>query len=326
MKRALYYGFGNDDPMREEIKKAKAEVSGLDNNGIVDLVVRTFRLIRERMITPDPDDEKKRAVPQTTGDLKTSESIPRLHTVNIQVPRIGKADVFFTMPRSLYAYAFVKELGRFGFTNGSIGPNLMDLDNKLQMSSAFSGGLDHTRRVHTSVLDAIESAGNIKLRQLMVLLALHIHKDAIQKANKEADELARDTGVARDQDQEKVAYAMHAFWGWVYERFAAISDGSDESPVTVVPLAHSHTSGGGYATFQLLVTFEESFLREAAAGVIDDVKKIKGWTDAEAARAWMGVLNLLLDGVNGAKKNGGYYTLAWNSGIDEEPKRRKIGS
>jgi hypothetical protein len=147
----------------------------------------------------------------------------------------------------------------------------------------------------------------------MVLLALHVHKDAILKANDEAEEMVRNTGVARDQDEEKVAYAMHSFWDGVYKRFAAISHGSDESPAMVVPLAHSYTSGGGYATFQLLVTFKESFLREAAAGVIDDVKKMKGWTDAQETKAWMGVLSLLLEGVDGAKKNGGYYSLVWNS-------------
>jgi hypothetical protein len=157
----------------------------------------------------------------------------------------------------------------------------------------------------------------------MVLLALHVHKNAIIKANKDAEERARNTGEPRDQDEEKVAYAMHAFWDGMYKRFAAISEGSDESPAVVVPLAHSSTAGGGYATFQLLVTFKESFLREAAAGVIDDVKQIKRWTDAEETKAWMGVLSLLLKGVDGAKKNGEYYTLDWTTKPAEESSGHK---
>ena len=135
--------------------------------------------------------------------------------------------------------------------------------------------------------------------------------------------MAKERGKDRDQEQAKLAYAMHAFWGGVYERFARISDESGGPLAMVVPLAHSHTTGLGFATFQLLVTFQESFLREAAAGAIDDVARKQNWGQIEQTKAWMGVLRLLLDGVNGAKRTGEYYTLVWTTRQTEEPSSHK---
>ena len=283
------------------------------------LVVRTFQFIRESMITPDHDDQKKLNVKQTNGDLTDNKKINKFATVNIRVPGIGAADVFFTMPRSLYAANKTTGI----LENGSIGPNLMDLDNNLKMSSAFSGGWDRTMNVHTSVRNAIESADNPQHRRLMVLTALRIHNDAIRKANDAAEKMEKERGKARDQEQEKLAYAMRALWGGVYERFASIGDESGGPLAMVVPLAHSHTTGLGFATFQLLVTFKESFLREAAAGAIDDVASKQKWGPIEQTKAWMGVLLLLLDGVNGAKKIGEYYTLEWTTKPAEEPSSHK---
>jgi hypothetical protein len=224
----------------------------------------------------------------------------------------------------------------------------MDLNNTLAMSSAFSGGVDYTRKVHTNVREAIESDSapiGLQLgREQIVKIALDIHmnasEEAYKSANKAANEVSSDSAVLHKQHHlRRVAAVMHAFWEKAYALYC--KGATDKSLVRVVPLVHASTSGGGYATFQLLVTLDDTFLRTVTRDVINHIQLtagleegIKGytsrnaqdtktellklkWTPLEETKAWMTVLVLLLDGAKAAKKDGGYYTLEWNQRREE---------
>jgi len=341
LKRALHYGSDEETALRDEINKA-AE-SALEPGAIEDLLVKTFRFIRNNMITSDPDQSKKRGVKQTTAALTTAK-IENFGELEITKPDTSeRAKLFFTKPRSLYAFKDGK------LTNGSMGPNLMDLNNTLAMSSAFSGGVDYTHKVHTNVREAIEESDSAPIglqlgREQIVKIALNIHmnasEEAYESANKAANEVSSDSdGLDKQHHLRRVAAVMHAFWENAYALYC--KGDTDKSRVRVLPLAHATTSGEGYATFQLLVTFEDTFLRKVTRDVINHIQLtaalaegIKGyrprdardtktellklkWTPLEETKAWMAVLVLLLDGAKAAKKDGGYYTLEWKRRREE---------
>ena len=297
MKRALHYG--NDATLRERIDAIQKEPSALDAT-IADLVVETFKFIRDAMVTPDTNDEGKKRIIRAfegnnngkTGDKAKFEQLSSVST--------SEGHIFFVKPRKLYEVHITSG----ALTNGSIGPNLMDLDNKLKMSCAFASTDERTMTVHREVLSMKQDRDTVKK-------ALDVHLAAVSQAQTDLEE-AKKASVPNDQSTEvgRILLVLEHFWrsaGNVYH-FSTVG------PVSLEPLAHSKPSGLGFAVFQVLVTFEERFLR----GVVEHTAQMLALNDGlrghEATRAWMGMLALMLDGVTGAKGAGGdYYTLEWGT-------------
>lgn len=293
MKRALHYG--NGPTLRERINGIKETPSAYDANtkSIADLVVETFKFIRDAMVTPDTNDEGKKGIigavdgknSGKTGDKATFKPQSSVST--------GEGTIFFVKPRKLYEV----HIKSGALTNGSIGPNLMDLDNNLKMSCAFAGTVERTMAVHSAVL-------SMKQDRKTVDEALLVHLKAVSQAKMDL----QNAGVADDRSTEVGRILLVLEWFWTSAEIAYKG-----SAVSLEPLAHSNPSGLGFAVFQVLVTFEEQFLRsvvEIAAKLLEQ----KGLSGDEATKAWMGMLTLMLDGVDGAKgARGDYYTLTWGT-------------
>jgi hypothetical protein len=318
MKRALYYGFGNDDlsllsSLRTEIENTE----NADADTITELLVRTFRCIYSTMVTSDRKDKGKiqavQALKDTTVDnlsekLEKVKEIKSHHDVGV-VTKDGTKDMHVTHPTRFYAVNGGK------LTNGSIGPNLTDSLNRLDMRSAFCKTEDDTRDLHTAVLTAVNEYEATKA----VLKSIH------EKAHAAVNALRDGYG---NPDQLRAAKVLSMFWGVAYHTYDLQE--SSRSQIRVEPLAHANPSGLGVAVFQLMVVFDEHMLRLIASDVMkvwNHDNKLITWPEDSASntKAWMGMLILLLDGVEGAKKDkegkvGTYYTLKWG----EDSKRTRL--
>ena len=322
MKRALHYGFGNDEQsLRGEIKSAID--SGLDGDGIMSLVVKTFQLIRESMITPDNDDSLKI---QTINKLKDSfvqkssalAKMDLLATVEVTTEPGPAKKLYVTNPTRFYA------LNNGELTNASIGPNLTDVNDSLGMSTAFCKLPDHTRRVHTAVHQELNRKWNIEA------ILSHLSSTALRVQRKLEKEAPQNE---QNVDQHRMAQVLATFWKNAYKTYLLIKQG-----VKVEPLAHDSPTGLGVAVFQLMVVFEEYMLREVVTSVLGELTRTQEWSNDKRSntKAWMGVLGLLLDGVRGAKVDrhgnvGNYYTLEWkpsvtDSDTDKEPVAKRTRS
>ncbi len=316
MKRALYYGFGNDEEsLRKEITDAMS--TGLDKNGIVKLVVRTFRVIHESMITPDRSDSGKISAIDKLKDTKLERSgaldrMDPLVPVDVATDHGTTKQLHVTKPRSLYT---VKD---GTLANGSIGLNLTDIHDNLRMKTAFCRTVDETRRVHTAVREELN-------RDLTRILA-----SILENLRKTTQELQSDLQKQAPQnetnkDLHRTARVLATFWKNAHVAFVNTNRG-----MNVEPLAHDNPMGLGVAVFQLMVVFDESMLVDVVNSVLDDLDRTEDWSndDKSNAKAWMGMLGLLLDGVNGAKKDkegkivGKYYTLEWREEGPESTRTR----
>jgi hypothetical protein len=271
------------------------------------------------MVTSDRKDEGKiqavQALKDTTVDnlskkLETVKEIKSHHEVGV-VTKDGTKDMHVTHPTRFYAVNNGK------LTNGSIGPNLTDSFNRLDMRSAFRKTEDDTQYMHTAVLNAVDKYEATKA----VLKSIH------ERAGAAVDAL-RD-GHGGNPDHLRAAKLLHMFWYSAYQNYKLHE--SSRSQIRVEPLAHDNPSGLGVAVFQLMVVFDERMLRSIASEVMKvwthDNKLITWPADsASNTKAWMVMLILLLDGVNGAKRDkegnivGKYYTLKWG----EDSKRTRL--
>ena len=317
MKRALYYGFGTDD--LSSLSSLRTEIENTENadaNTITELLVRTFHCIYSTMLTSDREDKGKiqavHALKDTTVDnlsekLETVKQIKRHHEVGVGTKN-GIKDMHVTHPTRFYA---VKD-GKL--TNGSIGPNLTDSFNRLDMRSAFCKTEHDTQYLYTEVLTAVDKYEATKA----VLKSIH------EKAGAAVDSLRDGHG---DADHLRAAKLLHMFWYSAYQNYKLQEP--SRSQIRVEPLAHDNPSGLGVAVFQLMVVFDEPMLRLIASEVMNvwtHDNKLVTWPadSASNTKAWMVMLILLLDGVEGAKvdkkgKVGTYYTLKWR----EDSKRTR---
>jgi hypothetical protein len=270
------------------------------------------------MVTSDREDKGKiqavQALKDTTVDnlsekLETVKKIKRHHEVWVGT-KDGSKDMHVTHPTRFYAVNNGK------LTNGSIGPNLTDSFNRLDMRSAFCKTEDDTQYLHTEVLTAVDKYEATKA----VLKSIH------ERAGAAVDAIRDGSG---DPDHLRAAKLLHMFWYSAYENYKLQE--SSRSQIRVMPLAHDNPSGLGVAVFQLMVVFDEPMLRLIASEVMNiwtHHNKLITWPadSASNTKAWMVMLILLLDGVNGAKKDkqgnivGKYYTLEWR----EDSKRTRL--
>jgi hypothetical protein len=269
------------------------------------------------MVTSDRKDEGKiqavQALKDTTVDnlskkLVTVEGIARHHEVGV-VTKDGIKDMHVTHPTRFYA---VKE-GKL--TNGSIGPNLTDSFNRLDMRSAFRKTEDDTQYLHTEVLTAVDKYEATKA----VLKSIHERAGAAVDALRDGN-----------PDHLRAAKLLHMFWYSAYQNYKLHE--SSRSQIRVEPLAHDNPSGLGVAVFQLMVVFDELMLRRIASEVMkvyNGKDELFTWPKDSPSntKAWMGMLILLLDGVKGAKvdnkgKVGTYYTLKWGEEGPESKRTR----
>jgi hypothetical protein len=216
--------------------------------------------------------------------------------------------LYVTNPTRFYA------VNNGTLTNASIGPNLVDIYGHLSMKTAFCRTVDESRRVHTAVREELNRTWTLEyILSSLQTTALRVQgKLEAQAPRNEANE-----------DLHRTAHLLATFWKNAFLHFVHRKQG-----VSVEPLAHDNPVGLGVAVFQLMVVFEEYKLREVFKSVVDELDSVQDWPKDKVGntKAWMHMLILLLDGVNGAKRDkegnivGKYYTLKWG----EDYKRTRL--
>jgi hypothetical protein len=155
MKRALYYGFGNDDMLMLYKDIDGADITG---DSVVEvltmLLSKTLKCVRHTAVTPDDDDQgKKKAIEDIFKKPATEYKDYPANVISdykkgIPVFRVAQKVAYIKDPRRLYG---VNELTGT-LINESIGPNLVDPEHVISKATfAFFNSSYETEGLHEEV-------------------------------------------------------------------------------------------------------------------------------------------------------------------------------
>jgi hypothetical protein len=306
MKRALYYGFGNDDMLMLYKDIDGADITG---DSVVEvltmLLSKTLKCVRHTAVTPDDDDQgKNKAIEDifkkpATEYMDYPPDVISDYKKGIPVFRVAQNVAYIKDPRRLYG---INQQTR-KLINESIGPNLVDPEHVISKATfAFFNSSYETEGLH-------EDVSRLAKGTEIVEAALRSCYDKSVETSQKGDK-----GELNQEDRE-VARLLVCFWESALNVFK-----ETPSHVTVEPLAHATPSFSGFSLFQLLVKFSD----EGTRSLVDKTVKLheSANPDKEArSKAWKSMLKLMLEAATKVRGMGPFYALEWNTRNARNAKR-----